>query len=234
VSVNDGFCALARDEAQPFGDARMPSFRQVSTQFPALLIDAASSNVQVGILESNHTPRSRWYATEGEAGVAVFEGVKNLGVDLEQVSTFIFCDGPGSVLGIRTVAMALRTWLVLRPRPVFAYCSLAVVAHALGRNDVSVIADARRESWHHYQIGRGLRRVPAAELTGDLVMPRHFRHWSALPPGVQEVPYSLAELLPKIWDADVLCATDAPDAFLHEEPSYVKWTPQVHRAPAAR
>jgi tRNA threonylcarbamoyladenosine biosynthesis protein TsaB len=97
---------------------------------------------------------------------------------------------------------------------------------------VGVIADARRESWHHYQIGHGLRRLPAAELSGELVMPRHFRHWSTLPPGVQEVPYSLAELLPKIWDANVLRATDAPDAFLHEEPSYVKWTPQVHRAPA--
>ena len=212
----------------------MPSFRHVSTQFPALLIDAASSHIQVGLLESDNSAEARWQTSADEAGVAVFEGVRNLGVDLEKVGTFIFCEGPGSVLGIRTVAMAVRTWLVLRARPVFAYCSLAIVAHALGRDDVGVIVDARRDSWHHYRIGHGLRRVPATDLAGELVTPQHFRHWSALPANVHEVPYSLAELLPKIWDADVLHATDAPDAFLHEEPSYVTWTPQVHRAPTAR
>ena len=33
-------------------------------------------------------------------------------------------------------------------------------------------------------------------------------------------------------DADLFRATDAPDAFLHEEPSYATWTPQIHRAPS--
>jgi tRNA threonylcarbamoyladenosine biosynthesis protein TsaB len=129
--------------------------------------------------------------------------------------------------------MAVRTWNVLHARPVFTYASLAVVAHALGRPEVGVIADARRESWHHYAIGRGLRRIPTGELSGECVMPEHFRHWSTLPPGVARVPYSLAELLPKVWDVDLLRTTDAPDAFLHEEPHYVTWTPQIHRAPTA-
>ena len=63
-------------------------------------------------------------------------------------------------------------------------------------------------------------------------MPQPFRHWSPLPANVQEVPYSLAQIVPQVWDEDLLHATDAPDAFLHEEPSYVTWTPQIHRAPA--
>jgi tRNA threonylcarbamoyladenosine biosynthesis protein TsaB len=130
--------------------------------------------------------------------------------------------------------MALRTWRLLRPRPMFAYCSLAVVAHAIGRENVSVIADARRESWHSYRLGEGLRRVPVAALSGELVMPQNFRHWSTLPPHVQVIPYSLAGLLPKVWDADLLQETDSPDAFLHEEPSYVTWTPQIHRAADSR
>ena len=37
--------------------------------------------------------------------------------------------------------------------------------------------------------------------------------------GVKRVPYSLADLLPAVWDADLLHVTDAPDAFLHEEPA---------------
>jgi tRNA threonylcarbamoyladenosine biosynthesis protein TsaB len=209
----------------------MPSFQQLSSQFPALVIDAASAQIQVGLLRANQPPD--WYTSMDEAGVAVFRGLELLGVDPMAVSAFVFCEGPGSVLGIRTVAMALRTWNVLRPRPVFAYASLALVAHALGRPDVAVIADARRESWHHYAIGRGRRRVPTADLAGELVMPDHFRHWSRLPAdlSVTRVPYSLASLLPKVWDVDLLQATDAPDAFLHEEPQYVTWTPQVHQAP---
>ena len=207
----------------------MPSLHEISVHFPALLIDAASSVVQVGLLQQEGS--STWETSADESGVAVFQSVEKLGVDPLQVNTFVFCDGPGSVLGIRTVAMALRTWGMLKPRPVFAYSSLGAVAHALGRKDLGVIADARRDSWHHYQIGRGLRRVPATELSGELVMPENFRHWSPLPANVTPVPYLLADLLPRIWNVDLLRATDSPDAFLHEEPNYVRWTPQIHRAP---
>ena len=213
----------------------MPSFRHVSTQFPALVIDAASSVIQVGLLPGGSPAAAQWQTSGEEAGVAIFKAVRALGVALADIRTFIFCDGPGSVLGIRTAAMALRTWQVLdERRPLYAYCSLALVAHALGREDVAVIADARRESWHCYRIGAGLTRVPAAALCGELVMPEFFRHWSALPPQVRTVPYRVGELVAKVWDDDLLMKTDAPDAFLHEEPSYVTWTPQIHRAPGMR
>ena len=206
----------------------MPSLREISVHFPALVIDAASSVVQVGLLSADGAPQ--WWSGNDEAGVGVFQGVEQLGIDPQAVGMFIFCDGPGSVLGIRTVAMALRTWTVLKPRPVYAYCSLAIVAHALRDPAVTVIADARRESWHQYRIQSGLKRCPASELTGTLVMPEDFRHWSTLPAGVRLVPYSLPDIFPLIGDADLFQATDAPDAFLHEEPSYVTWTPQIHRA----
>jgi tRNA threonylcarbamoyladenosine biosynthesis protein TsaB len=114
----------------------------------------------------------------------------------------------------------------------FAYCSLAIVAHAIGRKDLAVIADARRDAWHCYQIGNGLRRVESSALTGELVMPDGFRSWTKLPPGVRQVPYSLADLLPQVSAVDLFLRTNAPDAFLHEEPSYVTWTPQIHRAPS--
>jgi tRNA threonylcarbamoyladenosine biosynthesis protein TsaB len=211
----------------------MPSLHQITTQHGAVLIlDAASSRVQVGWWRSGGNVQ--WTASEDEAGVAIFRCVEKLNVNLADVGAFAFCDGPGSVLGIRTTAMALRAWRVLQARPVFAYTSLAVVAHALGEADTAVIADARRDSWHVYRLGQGLRRVPAKELGGQLAMPEHFRHWSPLPENVRRVPYSLEELLPGVAEADLFQATDAPDAFLHEEPSYVTWTPQIHRAPGER
>lgn len=211
----------------------MPSLTQLERHSPLLFIDAASSQIQVGLLASGGN--SRWETSGDEAGVAVFECIRKLGVDPGQIAAFAYCEGPGSVLGVRTSAMALRTWAVLKPRPMYAYCSLALVAHALRRPEVAVIADARREAWHHYQMGRGLRRVPTAEIgDGEFVMPENFRHWAPLPSQVGRVPYSLAQLLPRVAGEDLFRATTGPDAFLHEEPSYVTWTPRIHRAPSER
>ncbi len=212
----------------------MPSLRQLLAAHPVvLLLDAASARVQVALWPGPGAA-PLWRARDEEAGTGLFAGVEELldvgGRRIADVSAFIFCAGPGSVLGVRTAATALRVWRVLNPAPVFAFQSLALVAHALADPAASVIADARRDSWHVARIGAPLRRVPAGELAGDLVMPEHFRHWSALPAGVRPTPYDLAVLWPRAADAELLHATDAPDAFLHEEPAYAKWTPQVHQA----
>lgn len=210
----------------------MTSFRQLlDTHAPVLLLDAASSLVQVGWL-SGRGP-ARWQTSTAEAGIGLFESIQNLGVDVGAAEALVFCDGPGSVLGVRTAAMALRTWSLLRTRPVFAYSSLAVVAHALHRPELGVIVDARRDSWHLYRTGNGLQRVATADLAGELIMPEHFRHWSPLPANVGSTSYDLSQLLPQVETIDLLRPTDAPDAFLAEEPSYVTWTPHIHRAPGA-
>ena len=212
----------------------MPSLRQIiAAHAPLLVIDAAATRVQVGWLTDGEVGTARWSTSDDDTGVGLFTSLAALGVAIDAANALVFCDGPGSVLGIRTCAMALRTWNVLKPRPMFSYCSLAVVAQALGRPDIGVIADARRELWHHFTLGGSLRRVPVAELRGELVMPENFRHWSQPPPGLTSIPYSLAELLPRVIDADLCRPTDAPDAFLHEEPSYVTWTAKIHRAPSA-
>jgi tRNA threonylcarbamoyladenosine biosynthesis protein TsaB len=129
--------------------------------------------------------------------------------------------------------MALRAWTVLAPRPCFAYSSLALAATALGRPEVGLIADARRGQWHHQALGGPWRRVPAAALAGDLAMPEGLRHWSPPPPGTGSAPYDLPRLfgLPAVAAAELFRPVAEPDAFLHEEPAYAAWTPQVHRAP---
>jgi tRNA threonylcarbamoyladenosine biosynthesis protein TsaB len=195
-----------------------------------LVIDAASARIQVGWLAGGQS--ARWAGSDEESGVGVFQCLEQLAVQPTEAGAFVFCDGPGSVLGIRTVAMALRSWNVLSPRPVFAYHSLAVVAQALNRPGATIIADARREAWHSISLDSGLRRVATAELAGELIMPEGFRNWSILPTGTTRTPYALSELLPQVADRDLFRATDAPDAFLHAEPSYATWTPQIHRAPA--
>jgi tRNA threonylcarbamoyladenosine biosynthesis protein TsaB len=208
----------------------MPSFRQLlADHAPLLLLDACSARVQTGWLRS--VEDMSWATSEEESGVGIFKCLESLGISPGQAGAFVFCNGPGSLLGIRTAAMAIRAWRVLNEKPTFSYHSLELVAHALGRNELNIIADARRDTWHCVSLGSPLRRVPTSKLTGELAMPDGFRNWTPLPPSASRVSYSLAELLPRILDVDLMRASDAPDAFLHEEPSYVTWTPRIHRAP---
>jgi tRNA threonylcarbamoyladenosine biosynthesis protein TsaB len=210
----------------------MPSLAQIlSEHSPLLLIDAASERVQAGVLSAGAP--ARWSGRKDEAGVGVFECLDELGIEISDAAAFAFCDGPGSILGIRTVAMALRMWNVLRARPTFAYGALAVVAQALARPEVTVIADARRGLWHRLAADGAMERVPASDLAGALASPEGFRHWDPLPAGTFTTPYELAALFadPAVAGADLFRPAAEPDAFLHQEPSYARWTPQIHRAP---
>jgi tRNA threonylcarbamoyladenosine biosynthesis protein TsaB len=210
----------------------MPSLSQIlGERSPLLLLDAASAIVQVGVLARGAPPR--WASLETDAGAGVFECLELLDADIGAMQAFAFCEGPGSILGIRTTAMALRAWSAIRPRPAYAYCGLGVVARALGRPGAFVIADARRGQWHRIRDGGVLERVPYPELSGDLVTPEGFRHWDPPPQGTATSSYDLASLLamPAVAGADLFRESTAPDAFLHAEPSYVKWVPQIHRAP---
>lgn len=210
----------------------MPSFREILARHePVLLLDAASARVQVGWLGANFAPA--WAGSNEEAGVGLFQCIEALSVSPGDARAFVFCSGPGSVLGVRTAAMAVRAWNALHARPTFSYHGLAVVAHALARPEATVIADARRDSWHSFNLAHGLRRVVTAELPQALVMPEGLRTWSTAPPGVEQVPYSIADMLPRVIDEPALLeAAESPDAFLYETPSYATWTPQIHRAPS--
>ncbi|MBW8782080.1 MAG: peptidase M22 [Verrucomicrobia bacterium] len=211
----------------------MSSLRHLLAEHPTLLlIDSASMRIQAGLW---HQGEVSWQSSETEAGAGVFACVEALlaarGLKIPDVQSYVFCEGPGSVLGIRTTAVALRIWRVLNPAPAYAYQSLNLVAHALGQTKINVIADARRDSWHVLRLGEPLRRVPTAELRGECVMPEGFRHWTPLPASLARTGYDLAAMLPRLMDADLFHGSAEPDAFLHEEPSYVTWTPQIHQAP---
>lgn len=223
----------------------MPSLRQLLDLHPTLLlIDSASSVVQAAVWQQNRDPV--WSVKTGEAGEQIFAVVNDAltrsGQTLDSVDAFVFCDGPGSVLGIRTAAVALRTWSMLRARPVYAFCGLTVVAQSLAltqnKREFAVIADARRDSWHHVDVDADgnispLKRIRTSALAGTLLTPEGFRAWSTPPAQLLTVPYSLAALLPPLIDIELFSLAAEPDAFLHEEPVYQTWTPQVHRAPTA-
>ena len=225
----------------------MSSLRSlVATHHRVLLIDSSSTCIQVGLWRLDR--EITWQTSDLEAGIAIFAGVDALlaqaGGGIAEIGALVFCEGPGSILGIRTAAMALRLWSSTgrRTRPVFAYRSLELVAHDLRRRNVpppfAVLADARRDSWHWVvaapegAIGP-LQRVPTATVAafaGQRFTPAGFRAWARLPGEVATIPYVLPDLWQRQGDADLLRAAAQPDAFLHEDATYVAWNPQIHRA----
>lgn len=179
----------------------------------------------------------------GEASTALPAALERMfaqpgagGRTLRDCAAAAFCDGPGSVLGVRLAAATLRTWRAVRPElALYSFHSLPLLAVA--HPELTIVADARRDSWH---VARGSRphelvRAPTAELAalGALGTPDGFRRWSALPPGIEPRPlaWSAAALLAAAPDEVFFQAAPEPEAFLHEQPSYVAWTPRVHQAP---
>lgn len=209
-----------------------------------LVLDTASTRVQVGLLR--HAQQPRWRALDDEAGQAIFAGTSALLAEtactLDGIGAFLYCEGPGSMLGIRTVAMVLRTWNTLLSRPAYSYQSLALAARAEWRRHsrpLTVLADARRDAWHCQSIRSDgglepLRRVAGTELPmGELLTPEHFRAWSALPPGVRTCSYDLPELFAATEEDDLLHESAVPDAYQIEAPEYRKWSAQPHSAATA-
>lgn len=206
-----------------------------------LVLDAASQRVQIGLLRTGQS--TLWEHTADEAGRGLFRGTETVlaraGASLDDIAAFAYCEGPGSMLGTRTIAMALRTWLVLKPRPVFAFQSLALAGCAEWRRaprPFAVIADARRESWHVQPVAADGRlgtaaRLPTQELpAGELLMPAGFRVWSKPPAQLASCDYDLAALTTASGDAELFRPIEAPDALQHEAPEYKKWTAQPHSA----
>jgi len=221
----------------------MPSLAQLFDAHRTLLVlDAASARVQVGWLSPHETS---WASEDDEAGKALFGSLdtlfKNAPTDrsIAAAGAFVFCAGPGSILGIRTAATAIRTWRTLHPQtPAYSYQSLALLAHGLAPPQLSLIADARRDHWHLQRLGQPLRQIPSSELAdakGPLAMPEGFRHWTTPPPHLARVPYDLETLFAAdgIKDANLFAPAPEPDAFLHNEVTYKTWSPQIHRAPSA-
>lgn len=195
---------------------------------PLLVLDTASLVAQAGLFPAEGPPR--WASAEGAAGTGLFRCLEALGVVLAEVRGFAFCEGPGSILGVRTAAMALRVWTGVQARPVFAYSSLALLLRA-NPGAEAAIADARRGLWHRLGADGASARVPGPELSGRLVTPASFRHWAPLPAGAEPAAYELPALLAAAGDADLFRPCESPDAALAEEPRYAEWIPQPHRAP---
>ena len=213
-----------------------------------LVIDAASGAVQVGLLQRGAPPR--WERSPEEAGRAIFSCagtcLRQAGRSLRDVQAFVFCEGPGSMLGIRTAAMVLRTWQTETPRPAYRYQSLPLLALGLRQGGaaapLAVVADARRDAWFFALVSPDgpavppLQRLSAAELAVTdvpLYQPAAFRAWARPPRPAQDCGYDVDALFTALPDRDLFHPAPSPEPLQFEAPDYRKWSPRIHRAATA-
>jgi tRNA threonylcarbamoyladenosine biosynthesis protein TsaB len=235
----------------------VPSLSQLLAQHATLLVlDASSPRVEASFwvgsrdAQSGVAPESALAplavaAVESEASVALPAAVARVlaapavSTGISQVEAIAFCDGPGSVLGIRLSAASLRAWRSVRPDlAAYAFHSLPLLAEA--HPNLTIIADARRDTWHAAGAAcpDGLSRVPTSALVGlgPLGTPDNFRRWSSVPENLPltPLPFSAARLLGQAPRRDFFRLAPEPDAWMSEAPEYVAWTPRVHQAPGPR
>ncbi|MDR3229183.1 MAG: hypothetical protein LBT53_07215 [Puniceicoccales bacterium] len=165
--------------------------------------------------------------------------------ELGGLGGFIFAEGPGSVLGIRIAAIALRSWLALPEfagKPVFAFGSLTLAAHLLLRNspdrrDFSLLADSRLGRWNTLAVRNSVVPETFSEMSATelavLPQPRFRITQRALgePPSPWEpFPENLLERDPATLAVpNLMHTTNAPDA-ANTPAQYAKWAPLRHRA----
>ena len=225
----------------------LPSLRQLLAHHATLLvIDASAPRVEASLWRGSPTAPAGRATVEGEASAALPVAVARAlaaagGIAVPELTAAAFCDGPGSVLGIRLAAASLRAWRAVRPDlALYSFHSLPLLAVA--HPGLTIVADARRDTWHAVRpdAPHALLRLPTVELAsesaGPLGTPAGFRRWSALPAGAAplELPWSAADLLAATPDEAFFRDAPEPEAFLHEAPDYVAWTPRIHQAPTAR
>jgi tRNA threonylcarbamoyladenosine biosynthesis protein TsaB len=218
----------------------------VAAHGSVLVLDAATNRMQVGLFHIGHAPV--WRHGGDDASIHLFAAVEDClaGTALRptEIGAFVFCEGPGGQLGLRTAAMALRTWQALRPTPspVFAYRSLAVAAltHQRGgaEGPFALIADARREHWHAVRTTApdsisAVLRVSNEELQcwpEPLFLPAGFRTWSPPPRPAANCAYDCAAIWTALADDPVLQSVASPEPWQPAPQAYKTWTGERHRA----
>lgn len=218
-------------------------------KYPALVIDASGSSVFTGILASEQ----QWLAKAELSGAplemlfpAVEEVLQLAQLKLAQVRSFIYCEGPGSILGLRLCAMAIETWTHLYPdaAPCFAYNSLQLSA-ALLVKDVALpthallVSDWKKGAWNAVHITRGVISctsvVEQAELEDWQSALYHLpqrKGWQTPPAQANSLQFA-PERLHEVLNTTVrLRPTQGVELYSNGVNTFAKWNGQRHRMPA--
>ena len=206
---------------------------------PCLVIDgSAREGVRVGVLADG-----RWVAESVVVAGAleattdlVAEVLKQAHLKFTDIKSYAVCIGPGSMLGIRVSAMAVRTWATLYQRPIYVCESLKLLAvHSLEqgvKTPFAVINESRLKRWNFLSVRSVDSFEPTVELEVDEVnakgLPLVVNQSSNLFPNAK-VMDNIWSHLPKLFQKkESLKLEPKPDA-LNPAADYAIWSGERHR-----
>ncbi|MDA9961867.1 hypothetical protein N9D63_03175 [Opitutales bacterium] len=207
-----------------------------------LLVDA-SSQVQVGIPDSKD-----WLSLVREEKpaleslfVAIPKSLEEIDASISAIDAILFCEGPGSTLGLRVAATAVKT--ILRenePSPtLFTYNALDLAA--IMSNDLSrpILAPFRK--------GKRLLRSPISNsaigsievleepisesLSKEALHLPSLRSWETLPEGLDVLDYDISHIAGLAGIAPILRPAEIPEVFTPLPAEFRKWKPTRDLSP---
>ncbi|MGJ8652406.1 MAG: hypothetical protein ACSHX8_03960 [Opitutaceae bacterium] len=219
------------------------STSNLSIKYPALVIDGSGSAVYAGILGDD----GQWVAQTTQEGAPLEElfptvesTIRASGIDLSEIRSYIYCEGPGSVLGLRLCAMAIETWSRLYPESAnyFAYNTLQLTATLQSIPDKALlVSDWKKGAWNAVYIQDGnieattvVDDTTIAEWDGALYHLPQRKGWQKPPANAQTVAYRPECLIEALQNASFLRQTEGIELYSSGVNTFAKWTPDRHRA----
>jgi len=210
-------------------------------ELPWLFLDASSVAARVGVWQN-----ARWLAwreSEAPALEAIFAGVRaaldESGIPLEKLGGYLYVEGPGSVLGLRLTAMAIRAWQTdeAARKGGWAGGSLhlaAALALAGGTPPpFAVFTEARQGHWHVFDV-HGSAAAPVGALSarevgenglpaGALFHVPARKAWHQPPPHGRPLSISLHDHPETLLHPNLFRLAVTPTPFTGTAPEYKKW-----------
>ena len=212
----------------------------ISIESPMLVLDASTPHLHAGVIEGGE-----WLSLAKERGDALTllpamakRIVAESGLDFSSVRSFVHCEGPGSLLGLRLCAMMMETWRVLpgmENARLFAYRSLAVEAAILSVNTGGKFFVATQFGKGNYCVtaSDGTECEPCVEsglaaLGGEVYVIAQ-RNQKTLPQGAFGVEYDLTSL-PEIVarKPELFRPVEKAEAFSPRLSEYKLWDGKRH------
>jgi len=226
----------------------MPEFNQFPQQ-PTLLLDASGPHCFAAVFGEARVKASQ--ASQNEALEAIFSLVKHVldvsQLRLDDISQFIYAEGPGSTLGLRLAAMAISAWKASRG---------STKVDLLGYNSLQVAACTINET-QQYRFRRALCPwkksaffaidIPEGSSPGQLYpVAREELHMHTTPSCFvhigrpQESPLNPMDSFPYpteqfpvtlINHPELLHPIQAAEPHAFRQPEFKKWSSERHRKP---
>jgi tRNA threonylcarbamoyladenosine biosynthesis protein TsaB len=206
---------------------------------PCLVLDgSARQGTSVGVLQDGH-----WLSQVlVEAGAMeacvenVAEALNQAGLSLPDIKSFAVCVGPGSILGIRITALAVRTWAATQPRPIYTWDALTAVAawslKAKRTPPFLVVSESRLKRWNVLLIKDASLSPAMAELSVDEVKAQALPLVSTSQASHEVFPE--INLVPSVWSTlpellPQLASENSKPEALNPTNDFALWSGQRHR-----